>query len=84
MNTIIATQALLQVAEIPYWTGALLTVAVMAAIGIYGHDAVHGFERAMPILLGAMFVALSYTAVRAASGALALLEPQDSGHGLEG
>ncbi|MGB9734379.1 MAG: purine-cytosine permease family protein [Conexivisphaera sp.] len=70
VNTVIATLALLQILDIPYWAGALVTVAVMAAVGIYGHDAVHGFERAMSVVLGAMFVVLSYAAIRAASAAL--------------
>ncbi|BBE42714.1 purine-cytosine permease family protein [Conexivisphaera calida] len=70
VNTVIATLALLQILDMPYWAGALVTVAVMAVVGIYGHDAVHGFERAMSVVLGAMFVILSYAAVRAASAAL--------------
>jgi len=70
VNTVIATFALLQIVPLPYWAGALVIVAVMAAVGIYGHDAVHGFERAMSIVLGVVFAALIYVAVGAARSAL--------------
>ncbi|MCL4518561.1 MAG: cytosine permease [Thaumarchaeota archaeon] len=59
VNTILGTMAIQ--ALIPtfnYYLGAILLVAVQVLIGIYGHDFIHLFERAMSVVLGLLFAAV--------------------------
>ncbi|MCL4518253.1 MAG: cytosine permease [Thaumarchaeota archaeon] len=59
VNTILGTmaiQALIPSAN--YYLGAILLVAVQVLIGIYGHDFIHLFERAMSVILGLLFFAV--------------------------
>jgi NCS1 family nucleobase:cation symporter-1 len=48
-----AVQTLLP--SIPFYVGASLTVVVEVLLAIYGYDIIHGFEKIMAVLLGALF-----------------------------
>jgi NCS1 family nucleobase:cation symporter-1 len=79
VNTILASFGLvLLIPGLAFWQGALALVLVQAVLGVYGHHLVHGFERAMSVVLGLLFLALTvYVLTR--HGALAGYHP--AGHG---
>jgi NCS1 family nucleobase:cation symporter-1 len=56
VNVILGTFALQTLLPfIPFYVGAALTVVVEVLLAIYGYDMIHGFEKAMAILLGSLF-----------------------------
>jgi NCS1 family nucleobase:cation symporter-1 len=44
---------------LPFWLALLIIVACQGALGIFGYEAIHTFERWGAIVLGAMFVVLT-------------------------
>src|SRR3954447_16599395 len=44
---------------LPFWGALLIIIAVQAALGIVGYEAIHTFEKWMAIVLGIMFVVLT-------------------------
>jgi nucleobase:cation symporter-1, NCS1 family len=44
---------------LPFWGALLIIIAVQAALGIVGYEAIHTFEKWMAIVLGVMFVVLT-------------------------
>ncbi|MDG7002116.1 MAG: cytosine permease [Nitrososphaerota archaeon] len=59
VNTILGTMAIQAlIPSFNYYLGAVLLVAVQLLIGIYGHDFIHLFERAMSVVLGLLFLAV--------------------------
>jgi NCS1 family nucleobase:cation symporter-1 len=44
---------------LPFWGALLIIVAVQAALGIVGYEAIHQFEKWMAVVLGVMFVILT-------------------------
>jgi NCS1 family nucleobase:cation symporter-1 len=56
---------------LPFWGALLIIVAVQAALGIVGYEAIHLFEKWMAIVLGAMFVILTISIAGQGSTSLA-------------
>ena len=56
---------------LPFWGALLIIIAVQAALGIIGYEAIHQFEKWMAIVLGAMFVVLTIAVAGKGSTALA-------------
>jgi nucleobase:cation symporter-1, NCS1 family len=56
---------------LPFWGALLIIVAVQAALGIVGYEAIHQFEKWMAIVLGAMFVVLTISIAGQADTSLA-------------
>jgi NCS1 family nucleobase:cation symporter-1 len=44
---------------LPFWGALLIIIAVQAALGIVGYEAIHTFEKWMAVVLGAMFAVLT-------------------------
>jgi nucleobase:cation symporter-1, NCS1 family len=55
---------------LPFWGALVIIVAVQAALGIIGYEAIHQFEKWMAIVLGAMFVVLTIAIAGQGSTAL--------------
>ncbi len=55
---------------LPFWGALLIIIAVQAALGIIGYEAIHQFEKWMAIVLGAMFVVLTIAVAGKGSTAL--------------
>jgi NCS1 family nucleobase:cation symporter-1 len=45
--------------SLPFWAALLVIVVCQGALGIFGYEAIHTFEKWMAIVLGAMFVVLT-------------------------
>ncbi|AFZ70574.1 purine-cytosine permease-like transporter [Caldisphaera lagunensis DSM 15908] len=72
VNVIIGAQALVEIVKIPYYASLLINVVIMAIIGIYGIDMLHSFERAMSIILGALFLFLIIISLEKINGSIML------------
>jgi NCS1 family nucleobase:cation symporter-1 len=56
VNVILGSFALqVLVPSIPFYVAALATTGVEVLLAIYGYDVIHGFEKVMSIILGALF-----------------------------
>ena len=55
---------------LPFWGALLIIIAVQAALGIIGYEAIHQFEKWMAIVLGVMFVILTLAVAGKGSTAL--------------
>jgi len=62
VNVILSSFALKAIIGIPIYEGAAILVVVQVVLAIYGHDIIHGFERAMSVVLGIMFLAVAVIA----------------------
>jgi NCS1 family nucleobase:cation symporter-1 len=63
VNTILGAFGLEILLPVTFWQAALVLVAAQAALGVYGHNLVHAFERVIAVVLGLMFAAMTgYTA----------------------
>ncbi len=56
---------------LPFWGALLIIIAVQAALGIIGYEAIHTFEKWMAIVLGVMFVILTISIAGQANTGLA-------------
>jgi nucleobase:cation symporter-1, NCS1 family len=56
---------------LPFWGALLIIIAVQAALGIVGYEAIHTFEKWMAIVLGVMFVILTVSILGQADTSLA-------------
>ena len=59
---------------LPFWGALLIIIAVQAALGIIGYEAIHTFEKWMAIVLGAMFVVLTIGIFAGGQGSTALAD----------
>jgi NCS1 family nucleobase:cation symporter-1 len=60
INSVFGAVALtLLIPGLPFIVGLIVIVLCQAALGIYGHEAIHTFEKWGAIVLGAMFVVLT-------------------------
>jgi NCS1 family nucleobase:cation symporter-1 len=58
------------VPALPFWGALLIIIAVQAALGIVGYEAIHLFEKWMAIVLAVMFVVLTISIVGQADTSL--------------
>src|SRR4029077_18279156 len=56
---------------LPFWGALLIIIAVQAALGIIGYEAIHRFEKWMAVVLGVMFVILTISVVGKGTTSLA-------------
>jgi NCS1 family nucleobase:cation symporter-1 len=56
---------------LPFWGALLIIIAVQAALGIIGYEAIHTFEKWMAIVLAVMFVVLTISIFGQANTGLA-------------
>lgn len=59
VNTILGAFGLEILLPVTFWQAALVLVAAQAALGVYGHNLVHAFERVIAVVLGLMFAAMT-------------------------
>ena len=60
INSVFGAVALtLLIPGLPFIVGLIVIVLCQAALGIFGHEAIHTFEKWGAIVLGAMFVVLT-------------------------
>lgn len=56
VNVILGTFALqILFPSMPFYIGAVVTVVAEVLLAIYGYDIIHGFEKVMAVVLGALF-----------------------------
>ena len=61
----------LLIPALPFWLALLIIVACQAALGIFGYEAIHQFEKWGAVALGIMFVILTISIVGKADTSLA-------------
>ena len=65
VNTILGVFGLrLLIPALRFWEAAVILVVVQAALGAYGHNLVHRFERVMSVVLGGLFIVVSVYVAR--------------------
>lgn len=64
VNTILAAEGLrILVPGLPIWAASAVLVLIQAVLAVYGHDLIHGFERAMTVILGVLFLIVTIHAL---------------------
>jgi NCS1 family nucleobase:cation symporter-1 len=82
VNVILGTFALQTLFPImPFYIGAVLTVVVEVLLAIYGYDIIHGFEKAMAILLGGLFAFTTFIILTQHYAAISSYSPSTFGRG---
>jgi len=59
VNTILGSFGLEILLPLAFWQCALVLIVAQAALGVYGHNLVHAFERVIAVVLGLMFAAMT-------------------------
>jgi NCS1 family nucleobase:cation symporter-1 len=60
INNLFGAYALtILIPSLPFWAGLLIVVVCQGALGIFGYEAIHLFEKWGAVVLGAMFVVLT-------------------------
>ncbi|MDQ3871513.1 MAG: cytosine permease, partial [Chloroflexota bacterium] len=59
INNVFGASALSLLTGLPFPVSLLIVVAATTALGVFGYEAIHQFERYMALVLGAMFVILT-------------------------
>jgi NCS1 family nucleobase:cation symporter-1 len=71
INSVFGAVAItLLIPALPFWGALLIIIAVQAALGIIGYEAIHTFEKWMAVVLGVMFVVLTISIAGQGSTAL--------------
>jgi NCS1 family nucleobase:cation symporter-1 len=70
INSVFGAAALTILTGLPFVVSLVILVALQAALGVIGHEAIHTFEKWMAIVLGIMFVVITVAIVggQASSG----------------
>lgn len=56
VNAVLGSFALNELTGLPYYPSAVILLATMVIIGLYGHNFIHQFEKIMAVVLGAFFL----------------------------
>jgi len=57
---IFGAQALQLLLHVPFWLGLLIILALQGLIGVFGYEVLHTYQKWMAVILGIMFVILSF------------------------
>jgi len=49
--------------HLAFWEGSLLLVVIQGALAIYGHNLIHSYERIMSVVLGVLFLVVTFIAL---------------------
>jgi NCS1 family nucleobase:cation symporter-1 len=76
INSVFGAAALSILTGLPFVVTLIAIVVAQGLLGIYGHEAIHTFEKYMALVLGAMFVVLTVAIAGQASTGLARVDGQ--------
>jgi NCS1 family nucleobase:cation symporter-1 len=80
VNVILGTFALqILLPSMPFYLGAAVTVVVEVLLAIFGYDVIHGFERFMAVLLGALFAFATLLVLDRGYAAISSFSPRTTG-----
>jgi NCS1 family nucleobase:cation symporter-1 len=60
INGIFGAQALKLLLHVPFWLGLLIILALQGMIGVFGYEVLHTYQKWMAVVLGIMFVILTF------------------------
>lgn len=60
INGIFGAQALQLLLHIPFWLGLAIILALQGLIGVFGYEVLHTYQKWMTVLLGIMFLILTF------------------------
>jgi len=80
INVILGTFALqILLPWMPFYVGALATVIVEVLLAIFGYDVIHGFEKFMSVILGALFMFATLLVVNQGYRVISSFSPNTTG-----